>query len=86
MGCARSRQGISHSASGRRPDIKVIEDVTPLPHNGCRPRKNVEYLIGFKKRFEKGKKMARYVGPQCRLCRREGENYLKRLDAIRLSA
>ncbi len=20
-------------------DIKVIEDVTPLPHNGCRPRK-----------------------------------------------
>ncbi len=20
-------------------DVRVIEDVTPLPHNGCRPRK-----------------------------------------------
>src|SRR5215467_5966239 len=42
-------------------DVKSIRDVTPIPHNGCRPPK---------RRRVQG--MARYSGPVCRLCRREG--------------
>jgi small subunit ribosomal protein S4 len=41
--------------------VKSIKDVTPIPHNGCRPPKRRRVCP-----------MARYTGPSCRQCRREG--------------
>src|SRR5216117_2585146 len=41
--------------------IRSIRDVTPIPHNGCRPPKKRRVYV-----------MARYTGPACKLCRREG--------------
>ena len=33
------RESAIHALAHSGIDVKVIEDVTPLPHNGCRPRK-----------------------------------------------
>ncbi len=41
-------------------EVSGIKDVTPIPHNGCRPKKRRRLI-----------RMARYTGPVCRLCRRE---------------
>ena len=38
-GPGSGRESAIRSLSGSGIEIKVIEDVTPLPHNGCRPRK-----------------------------------------------
>ena len=56
--------------------IASIEDVTPIPHNGCRPRKRRARIkremnpkpINLRNR----QNMARYLEPTCRQCRREG--------------
>ena len=45
-------------------DITLIKDVTPIPHNGCRPPK--------RRRVYGGTTMARYTESVCRQCRREG--------------
>src|SRR4029450_5808098 len=44
--------------------ISSITDVTPVPHNGCRPPK--------RRRIWQGDTGARYTGPKCKLARREG--------------
>ena len=33
------RESAIRSLQARGLKVKTIEDVTPLPHNGCRPRK-----------------------------------------------
>ncbi len=38
-GPGSGRESAIRSLSSAGIDIKAIEDVTPLPHNGCRPRK-----------------------------------------------
>ena len=38
-GPGSGRESAIRSLSNAGIDIKAIEDVTPLPHNGCRPRK-----------------------------------------------
>lgn len=38
-GPGAGRESAIRSLQGAGLDIKGIEDVTPLPHNGCRPRK-----------------------------------------------
>ncbi len=38
-GPGSGRESAIRSLAGAGIDIKVIQDVTPLPHNGCRPRK-----------------------------------------------
>ena len=46
------------NAAGFR--ITNIVDATPIPHNGCRPPKNVAYnVLGTLE-----KEMARYLGPK----------------------
>ena len=68
--------------------IKSIEDVTPLPHNGCRPPQEAPRVIATSSQprparsrlsitehsdpAEPDTDMARYTGPVCRLCRRDG--------------
>ena len=49
-------------------EVKSIRDVTPIPHNGCRPPKRGE--CGRVGDWHDGSN-ARYIGPVCRLCRRE---------------
>jgi small subunit ribosomal protein S11 len=43
-------------------DVGTIKDITPTPHNGCRPKKAQERI------------MARYTGPRVRISRRIGFN------------
>ena len=38
-GPGSGRESAIRALSSAGVEIKVIEDVTPLPHNGCRPRK-----------------------------------------------
>ncbi len=38
-GPGSGREAAIRALSSAGVEIKVIEDVTPLPHNGCRPRK-----------------------------------------------
>ncbi|MHC4515333.1 MAG: 30S ribosomal protein S11 [Planctomycetota bacterium] len=38
-GPGSGRESAIRSLSNAGIDIKAIEDITPLPHNGCRPRK-----------------------------------------------
>lgn len=38
-GPGSGRESAVRAIRGSGMDIKVIEDVTPVPHNGCRPRK-----------------------------------------------
>jgi small subunit ribosomal protein S11 len=38
-GPGSGRESAIRSLANAGIDIKVIEDITPLPHNGCRPRK-----------------------------------------------
>ncbi len=38
-GPGSGRESAIRSLSNSGIDIKAIEDITPLPHNGCRPRK-----------------------------------------------
>ena len=45
--------------------VMSIMDVTPIPHNGCRPRNAVAFSSGVYT-------VARYLGPKCKLSRREG--------------
>ena len=47
-------------------EVTSIKDVTPVPHNGCRPPK--------RRRAERALIMARYTGPKVRLSRRLGTN------------
>jgi small subunit ribosomal protein S4 len=49
-------------------DISVIRDVTPVPHNGCRPPK--QRRVWFKKKNYS--LMARYTGPKSKISRRYG--------------
>ena len=44
-------------------EVTGIKDVTPVPHNGCRPRQASEGLT-----------MSRYTGPKARVSRRLGTN------------
>ena len=46
--------------AGCWPEVSLIRDVTPIPHNGCRPPKRRE------------SDACRGIRPLCRLCRREG--------------
>jgi small subunit ribosomal protein S4 len=48
-------------------DISVIRDVTPVPHNGCRPPK--QRRVWFER---KNLIMARYTGPKSKISRRYG--------------
>src|SRR3569833_2301167 len=41
--------------------VRSIKDVTPIPHNGCRPPKR-----------RRVRSMGRNTGPSCKQCRREG--------------
>ncbi len=64
--------------------IKSIEDVTPLPHNGCRPRRSAAACNAPQPGdrattdhrthidLEQNQVWLVYTGPVCRLCRREG--------------
>src|SRR5690606_12042543 len=55
-------------------EVKPIKDVTPVPHNGCRPPKRRR----VQREEVKESSMPRSSGPVCRLCRRAGEKlYLK---------
>lgn len=38
-GPGAGREGAIRALQSAGLDVKIIEDVTPLPHNGCRPRK-----------------------------------------------
>lgn len=38
-GPGAGREGAIRALQASGLDVKMIEDVTPLPHNGCRPRK-----------------------------------------------
>ena len=49
-------------------DVTSVKDVTPIPHNGCRPRSGAGY--------RGAEEMARDKSPQCKQCRREGEKLL----------
>src|SRR5437773_12355406 len=56
-------------------DLTVIRDVTPVPHNGCRPPKQRRVCL---KRFNAStlqrfnEPMARYTGPKTKVSRRYG--------------
>jgi small subunit ribosomal protein S11 len=39
QGVGSGRDGAIRALAGRGLNIVALEDVTPLPHNGCRPRK-----------------------------------------------
>ena len=56
--------------------VTLIRDVTPIPHNGCRPPKRAP-----RSDVERTKTMARYIGPVCKLCRREGISSTSRASA-----
>src|SRR3984893_16167247 len=52
-------------------EVAGIKDVTPIPHNGCRPKKPRPARTGRRSKGSEETHMARYTGPVCRLCRRE---------------
>ncbi len=65
--------------------ITSIQDVTPMPHNGCRPMKEKKNLIKLNQKFNNRRvKLARNLDPKCRQCRREGEKsfFLKGKNAL----
>src|SRR5215472_2971419 len=55
-------------------DLTVIRDVTPVPHNGCRPPKQrrVSHLTSNVQHRTSNLRMARYTGPKTKVSRRYG--------------
>src|SRR5262249_46750939 len=62
-GPGAGRESALRALQGSGFKVTFIRDVTPIPHNGCRPPK---------RRRPSGPLVARYRGSVCRLCRREG--------------
>lgn len=56
--------------------VAFIRDVTPIPHNGCRPPKRPSRVVGCPRGSGNQRKrilqMAKYTEAKCRICRREG--------------
>src|SRR5439155_16420309 len=59
-GPGAGREAAIRSLQAAGLEVNLIRDVTPIPHNGCRPPKRRRVYL------------ARYTAPVCRLCRREG--------------
>ena len=64
-GPGSGRESAIQALSAAGLQIKAIQDVTPLPHNGMPPAQEAPGL--------EENSMARYTGPVCKLCRREGQ-------------
>ena len=68
-GPGSGREAAIRSLQAAGLEVTLIKDVTPIPHNGCRPPKRRRVQSNRNRRCNL---MARYTGATCRLCRREG--------------
>jgi small subunit ribosomal protein S4 len=71
-GPGAGRESAIRTIQGSGIEITAIRDVTPLPHNGCRPPKKRRVYL---KKYS-GIIMARYTGPKVRISRRFNEPIL----------
>ena len=72
-GPGAGREAAIRALQGAGLEVSMIKDVTPIPHNGCRPPKRRRVYLQHRVLGGATYTMARYTEAVCKLCRREGQ-------------